>query len=77
MFERFFSFLAARKRKKAEKLRAKNFALRKSGKDPHKGWGKMIDSGLGGANQANPIDTRSFHIENQKNLKEDLEKKTN
>ncbi|MBD9836218.1 hypothetical protein [Enterococcus faecalis] len=35
------------KLQRSEKLRLKNIELRKKGKDPLKGWGKMVD-GLGG-----------------------------
>lgn len=33
-------------------LRKKNFELREEGKDPHKGWPPMVDTGLVDANGA-------------------------
>ena len=40
------------KKKEQKKLilRKKNFELRERGKDPHKGWHPMVDTGSGGAN---------------------------
>ncbi|EIA6407667.1 hypothetical protein K7P65_002681 [Enterococcus faecalis] len=64
---------------KSEELRAKNFKLRQQGKDPLKGWGKMINTGSGGFNSMNrdgattnnnwsrEIDNKAFFIEEQKN----------
>lgn len=42
------------KKKEQKKLilRKKNFELREGGKDPHKGWHPMVDTGSGGANGA-------------------------
>lgn len=33
---------------KSEKIRIKNDKLREQGKDPLKGWGKMVDTKFGG-----------------------------
>ncbi len=74
MFEKVVEKLKQRRLKKAELLRRKNAKMRSEGKDPLKGWGKMIDSGIGGANRANPLDTKYFHIEDQKNLREQIKK---
>ncbi|ATU30197.1 hypothetical protein CDL00_07745 [Enterococcus faecium] len=49
--------------KHSEKLRAKNL---KSGKKKTKGWGKMVDTGFGGLNNLNPVDTKEFIKEEQK-----------
>ena len=38
---------------KSEKIRIKNDKLRSQGKDPLKGWGKMVNTGFGGLNKAN------------------------
>lgn len=43
--------------------RAKNL---KSGKKKTKGWGKMVDTGFGGLNNLNPVDTKEFIKEEQK-----------
>ena len=48
----------AKKETKKQALRLKNAKLRAAGKEPLKGWGKMVDTGIGGANKANPIDTK-------------------
>ena len=55
-----------------EKLREKNAKLRREGKEPLKGWGKMINTGLGGLNnQGNEIDNRAFWMEEQKNTRKE------
>lgn len=55
-----------------EKLREKNAKLRREGKEPLKGWGKMINTGLGGLNnQGNEIDNRAFWREEQKNARKE------
>ncbi|MGF1929364.1 hypothetical protein [Enterococcus casseliflavus] len=58
----------AKKEAKKQALRLKNAKLRAAGKEPLKGWGKMVDTGIGGANKANPIDTKVFLGENQKRI---------
>lgn len=61
---------------KSEKIRIKNDQLRAKGKDPLKGWGKMVDTGFsgggsgvtGGLNGASVnIDNMNATIEEQKN----------
>ena len=74
---------------KNERLREKNDALRKKGKDPLKGWNRMIDTGLGGGNNvtiasgSGLIDmdkdgknggTANLFSEEQKQLGKDLER---
>lgn len=51
MLEEVKKDLAERKVKKSEELRRKNAKLRAEGKDPLKGWNKMVDTGLGGLNK--------------------------
>lgn len=60
---------------KSEKIRLKNVKLRAKGKDPLKGWGKMVNTGLGGINKgatienrASMIDTKDFVKDLQKNI---------
>ena len=65
----------AKKEAKKQALRLKNAQLRAAGKEPLKGWGKMVDTGVGGANNANPIDTKVFLGENQKRISEETKRK--
>ena len=60
---------------KSEKLRLKNDKLRAKGKDPLKGWGKMVDTGLGGLNKASLIDTKDFAKDLQKDIASENNKK--
>lgn len=67
---------------KSEKIRLKNDKLRAKGKDPLKGWGKMVNTGLGGINKgasvenrANMIDTKDFIKDLQKEIASENEKK--
>ncbi|HFD3450464.1 TPA: hypothetical protein ACF3RE_002115 [Enterococcus faecium] len=60
---RLDGYLKYRRAKHSEKLRAKNL---KSGKKKTKGWGKMVDTGFGGLNNLNPVDTKEFIKEEQK-----------
>jgi len=65
---------------KSEKIRIKNDKLRAQGKDPLKGWGKMVDTGLGGINKASVPIINSFdnmdHIrDQQKNIARENEQK--
>ncbi|WP_270279482.1 hypothetical protein [Vagococcus bubulae] len=53
---------------KSEKIRLKNDKLRAKGKDPLKGWGKMVNTGLGGLNKASMIDTKDFARDLQKEI---------
>ncbi|EOH83492.1 MULTISPECIES: hypothetical protein [Enterococcus] len=63
-----------RKEAKKQALRLKNAKLRAAGKEPLKGWGKMVDTGIGGANKANPIDTKVFLGENQKRIADETKR---
>ena len=64
------------KKKEQKKLilRKKNFELRERGKDPHKGWHPMVDTGSGGANGAlvkinrGTIDTFNYFLEEQRRV---------
>lgn len=61
MFEGF----KARKAAKKQKLREKNFKLAQEGKDIHKGWGKMMDTGVGGLNKLDNIEvTKTGKLDN-------------
>jgi len=64
----------AKKETKKQALRSKNAKLRAAGKEPLKGWGKMVDTGIGGANKANPIDTKVFLGENQKRIADETKR---
>ncbi|MFB8635525.1 hypothetical protein [Enterococcus casseliflavus] len=64
----------AKKEEKKQALRLKNAKLRAAGKEPLKGWGKMVDTGIGGANKANPIDTKVFLVENQKRIADETKR---
>ena len=68
-------------------LRKKNFELREEGKDPHKGWHPMVNTGLGGANGAlvkinrgtsditgNNDDTFNYFLEEQRRVVEQSKK---
>ncbi|WP_206855664.1 hypothetical protein [Candidatus Enterococcus mangumiae] len=68
--------------KKSDKLRMKNL---KSGKDPAKGWDKMVDTGLGGLNSLDyrgkgsnlpisQIDNQKFRAEEQKRIGKETHK---
>ena len=54
MFEKIFDWKEEKRRKRAlaksESLRDKNLKLRQQGKEPTKGWNKMVNTGLGGMN---------------------------
>lgn len=63
-----------RKEAKKQALRLKNAKLRAAAKEPLKGWGKMVDTGIGGANKANPIDTKVFLGENQKRIADETKR---
>lgn len=81
MFEYISLKLKKRRLNKAERLREKNNLLRKKGKDPLKGWGKMINTGYGGINSMNrdggtgakprssEIDNKQYFLEEQKNTR--------
>lgn len=65
--------MTERKLLKSEKIRLKNDKLRAKGKDPLKGWGRMIDTGFGGLNKAGggfgtPPDTKAFIADQQKEI---------
>ena len=64
----------AKKETKKQALRLKTAKLRAAGKEPLKGWGKMVDTGIGGANKANPIDTKVFLGENQKRIADETKR---
>lgn len=65
---------SSEKEAKKQALRLKNAKLRAAGKEPLKGWGKMVDTGIGGANKANPIDTKVFLGENQKRIADETKR---
>lgn len=64
-----------KKEAKKQELRKKNAELRKQGKDPLKGWGQMMDTGSGGFNKANPIDTKVYFGEKQKRIASETQHK--
>ncbi|WP_270279956.1 hypothetical protein [Vagococcus bubulae] len=51
---------------KSEKIRIKNDKLRAEGKDPLKGWGKMVDTGFsgGGSGVTGGLNGGSINIDN-------------
>lgn len=74
--------MTSKKLLKSEKIRLKNDKLRSKGKDPLKGWGKMVNTGLGGINKgasveikAYMIDTKDFVKDLQKNIAKEIENK--
>ncbi|MFV0557264.1 MAG: hypothetical protein ACK5MW_01305 [Enterococcus sp.] len=68
------SYFFNRQEQKKLKQRKKNAALRAQGKDPLKGWGKMIDSGFGGINKSSSIGvTKTSKLDNLGFLKEQSE----
>ena len=64
----------AKKETKKQALRLKNAKLRAAGKEPLNGLCKMVDTGIGGANKANPIDTKVFLGENQKRIADETKR---
>lgn len=65
---------------RSEKIRLKNDKLRAQGKDPLKGWGKMVNTGLGGINKGqagliNNFDNKGFIADQQKEIAHDNENK--
>lgn len=65
---------------KSEKVRIKNDKLRAKGKDPIKGWGKMVHTGLGGINKSsipiiNDFDNTGYIKDQQKNIAKENEKR--
>ncbi len=69
-----------KKKLKSEKIREKNDKLRSKGKDPLKGWGKIVNTGLGGINKSNvniinEFDNKEFIKDQQKNIAIEKEQK--
>lgn len=65
---------------KSERIRLKNDELRAKGKDPLKGWGKMINTGLGGINKGqagvvNEFDNKGFIADQQKEIAQENDNK--
>ena len=65
---------------KSEKIRQKNDELRAKGKDPLKGWGKMVNTGLGGINKGqaglvNDFDNTGFIASQQQEIARENEAK--
>ena len=76
VIEKMKFFFKQRKEKKKEKLRKKNFHLRSQGKDPLKGWGSMINSGYGGINKNDLMNTGKFdNTDFRKTQSEEIAKK--
>lgn len=76
VIEKIKFFLKQRNEKKKEKLRKKNFLLRSKGKEPLKGWGSMINSGYGGINKNDLINTGKFdNTDFRKTQSEEIAKK--
>ncbi|WP_442855683.1 hypothetical protein [Enterococcus sp. RIT-PI-f] len=57
MWRKLKKMIDDRSTAKKERLRHKNAALRAQGKEPLKGWGKMVDSGFGGLNKNDTAST--------------------
>lgn len=64
-------------------LRKKNWALKQAGKNPHKGWNSMVNSGLGGINnihrdnsgsvfRSKEIDNKAYLLEEAKHKRKSL-----
>lgn len=69
------SFFKEIKEQRQQKKEAKKQELRKQGKDPLKGWGQMMNTGAGGFNKANPIDTKVYFGEKQKRIASETQHK--
>lgn len=50
----------AKKETKKQALRLKNAKLRAAGKEPLKGWGKMVDTGIAGRTKQTPSIQKCF-----------------
>ncbi|MGX6962538.1 hypothetical protein [Vagococcus xieshaowenii] len=87
VFDKIADYKEDKRRKKAiaksEKLREKNRLLRQQGKEPTKGWNKMVDTGIGGMNNisrgqvdmfGDPEGTYNVIAEEQKNLAKNNDK---
>ncbi|OTN75921.1 hypothetical protein A5886_000997 [Enterococcus sp. 8G7_MSG3316] len=57
MWQQFSDYVTAKREAKKDRLRRKNAALRAQGKEPLKGWGKMVDSGFGGLNKNDTVNS--------------------
>ncbi|EPH95241.1 hypothetical protein D920_02511 [Enterococcus faecalis 13-SD-W-01] len=78
MFKKVLKWSVKRKEERKNALRKKNWKLRQEGKDPHKGWNPMINTGLGGLNKVSrgergEIDNRAYFLEEQKHARKDKE----
>ncbi|MDA9460885.1 hypothetical protein B835_769 [Enterococcus mundtii 3F] len=82
MNKNIHQWFIARKEKRKQELREKNWKLRQEGKDPNKGWNSMVDSGLGGINNTNrdmagtafrskEIDNKAYLLEEAKQKRKD------
>ncbi|MDW5525541.1 hypothetical protein R6Z02_17540 [Carnobacterium maltaromaticum] len=65
--------MSEKKLLKSEKIRIKNDKLRAKGKDPLKGWGKMVNTGFGGINNSNRFDSMDYIKDQQKNIAKENE----
>ncbi|MGM0125763.1 hypothetical protein IGI37_003164 [Enterococcus sp. AZ194] len=88
MLKKISTKIAERKTRKREKILEKNRRLRAEGKDPLKGWNRMVNTGLGGLNRGgtvsntvvNPLDkntegTYNYFGEEQKNIAKEAEQR--
>lgn len=73
MFERIAKNIQKRREKRKERLLKKNAYLRSIGKDPHKGWNQMINSGPGSQSYGAGGENSYFVAEEQKRLSQELQ----
>ena len=79
--EEFKAYRQRKKMEKIERLRKRNDALRKKGKDPLAGWNPVVNTGSGGLNKitvatgkgtidltGNNNETRNFFSDEQKKM---------
>lgn len=75
MFSTFKQYRQKKTEQKKEKIRATNDALQAKGKSKTAGWGKMVNTGLGGINsQQNTFDRQISISDSQKQVANNVPK---
>jgi hypothetical protein len=78
MFKKVCQWSARQKDERKNALRKRNWELRQEGKDPHKGWHPMINTGFGGLNKVSrgelgEVDNKAYFLEEQKYIRKSKE----